>query len=198
MTQAITPRSPSVEISYEAYLTLPMTRQPTEVIEGVLVVMNPPTTSHQIILGNLNWMIRGYVSTHDLGVVLLSPLDLVIRKRPKLKVRQPDLMFFSDAKAGYRIRSEQARFKAELPVPALAVEVLSPEQIERTMAGKLADYAEHGIDEVWFVDQDQRSIRVLNLDGPSYRLTREYREGDRLASNVIAGLDLDLTSGFEL
>ena len=175
---------------------MPETNQPTEVVDGVVVIMPGPTFLHQMIAGNLYLLIRGFVQQHDLGLAFGNPIDLIIRKLPKLRVRQPDLSFFSNARAGFLATSDPNRLFAEAIAPSLVVEILSPGQNETTLAEKLADYASIAVDEVWFVDQVGRSIRVLARDGGAYRLAGDFSSQDRLISAVLPGLDLDVAATF--
>ncbi len=185
------------EISFDDYMAMPVSRLPTEVIDGVLIVMPTPTYRHQRILMKILRPLDEQISQLRLGVVIPSPADLVIRKLPKLRVRQPDIMFFSDIKASFVVNDDPNRIFNECLAPDLAVEVLSPGQNERTLADKLADYASIAIDEVWFVDQDLSEIRVLVLDGSDYRLSGAFGIGDRLVSTVLPELDLAISAVFE-
>ena len=125
---------------------------------------------------------------------------MIIRKLPKLSVRQPDLFYFSNAKAGFDTetwidRVQEASHAGTLS-PALVIEVLSPGENERTLPGKLADYASIEIDEVWFADQEAKSIRVLVRDGGGYRLAGEYGTGAVVLSTVLSGIRLQVATLF--
>ena len=196
MTRAISPRAASKEVSYEDFMAMPETNQHVEVVDGVIIVMPSATFQHQDSELNLAFILRQHVKREDLGLVLVAPADIIIRKTPKLRVRQPDVMFFSNARAGFRTSSEPGRVQKEGIAPDLAVEILSPGQNERTLADKLSDYASIGVDEVWFADQESRTIRVLALDGGGYRVSGDFGIGETLVSAVLPGLNLDVAAVF--
>lgn len=194
MSRATKPSAPTAEISYEEYMAMPESNRPVEVIDGVLFDMPTPTIPHQIVIKKLTRRLDDACEAY--GLVVQSPSDVFIRMRPKLRVRQPDLMVYLDDRCGFHAADDGTRITAERIPPSVAIEVLSPGQSERTLADKLRDYASIGILEVWFADRKTRSIRVLGLDGDGYRLVNEYSIGDRVISAVLPGLDLPVASIF--
>lgn len=196
MSRATTPSAPPAEVSYDDYMAMPESTLSVEVVDGVLIDMPTPSYSHQDVQLAIAVPLRAHVRANGLGLIVVSPADLVIRRKPKLRIRQPDVMFFSDARSGFDCAADPNRLQAESVAPEIAVEVLFPGQNERTLAEKLRDYASINVLEVWFADQLTRSIRVLRPDGESYMLEREYRSGDRLTSPNLPGLDLPVASIF--
>src|SRR5690242_6112634 len=89
------PKLKSREITFEKYLRMEPTNLRHDIIDGVMVMSPAPNNQHQIDLSNLNDLVKDHVRQHDLGRVLFAPLDLIIRKLPKLTTRQPDLAFLS-------------------------------------------------------------------------------------------------------
>lgn len=187
--------SSTFEVTYDDYMAMPECNQHVEIVDGVIFVMGGPTVRHQRVVFNLLMALSSPLRLGERGVLLMAPCDVIIRKKPKLRVRQPDLMFFDNATAGFDTRVELDRLQEAIYdctlAPLLVAEVLSPGQNERTLAGKLADYASIEIEEVWFVDQDAKSVRVLVRDGSIYRSSGEFHAGDRIASNVLPGMELD-------
>ena len=185
-----------VEVTYDEYMAMPESNRHVEVVDGVIFVMAGAAFEHQEVVVNLLIELKPQIKRADLGLLLTAPADVIIRKRPKLRVRQPDLMFFSNARAGFPAGSDPARVQAEGIAPDLAVKVLSPGQDETTLADKLADYASILVDEVWFADQATKTVRVLSLDEGVYRHSGEFGMGDRVASAVLPGIDLDVSAIF--
>ena len=190
MSLASTPKAAVARISYEEFLAMPETNAPTEVVDGVVVTMPAPRFKHQKIQERLGRRIEDHARERDIGTVIFPPADVIIRTHPRLQVRQPDLAFYLDARAGFRVLDDLDRLQDEAIAPSLVVEILSPGQNETTLAEKLADYASIAVDEVWFVDQVGRSIRVLARDGGACRLTGEFSSADRVISTVLPGIDL--------
>ncbi|MDB5352329.1 MAG: hypothetical protein JWN86_3576 [Planctomycetota bacterium] len=197
MTRATTtPKRATKEVTYEEYMAMPETNQFVEVVDGVIVEMAGPTVVHQVVSGRIYRKVDRYVEDRDLGLVIMGPADVLIRELPKLRIRQPDVMFFSDERAGFRVTGDPDRVTHDRISPSLAVEVLSPGQNERTLADKLADYASIQVEEVWFADQETRTIRVLAREGGGYRPSGEFGIGDRVVSAVLPGIDLDVAAVF--
>jgi Uma2 family endonuclease len=79
------------EWTVDDYLLLGETNTPCQLINGELIMSPSPPPRHQIVLSNLNDVIKSYSNKVD-GLVLFSPLDLHIDNK---NVFQPDLIFLS-------------------------------------------------------------------------------------------------------
>lgn len=188
------------EVTYDDYMAMDETNQHVEIVDGVIHVFKSPTIQHQVVVGNFLTQMIPHLRRERTGLFLHGPCDVVIRKLPKLSVRQPDLFYFSNVTAGFDTetwidRVQEASHAGTLS-PALVIEVLSPGENERTLAGKLADYASIEINEVWFADQEAKSICVLVREGAAYRPAGEFQAGDSIVSIILPGLDLDPTAIF--
>ena len=58
-----------------------------------------PTDEHQWLGGVIFRRMSLFVEERELGVVLTAPRDVLIRREP-LRVRQPDILYLSAARAG--------------------------------------------------------------------------------------------------
>ena len=183
------PASDRPELSFDDYLALPECRRRLEVIDGV-IVMSPGTTLwHQDFGFELAVAIRGFVKPRGLGRIVLAPADVLIRRRPKLQVRQPDLYFIAAAKlAG--LDPERVSV-LEVP-PDLVVEIRSGSERPKLWAEKLADYASIGVTEVWRVHQKPHSIEAMELRDGQYARLRTFGREDILTSVVLPGLAIPL------
>lgn len=179
-------------LTYEEYLDTPTTNLRYEIIDGVVTMSPSGTSDHQWLVGEIYTRLYQYVREHRLGVVIIAPMDVVIRQTPQLKTRQPDVFYLSAERTGIRGRRGLRRLQRIDVVPELAVEILSPDETRTTQAGKLADYAEIGIPEVWLVSPEAETIEVLQLTEGSYRRAGLYGAGDRVASPVLPGLILEI------
>lgn len=192
--------SSTFEVDYDTFMAMPETNQHVEVVDGVIHVMAGATFEHQEVVMNLVMQLRPSIRRLNLGLLVLAPADVIIRKRPKPRVRQPDVLFFSSARAGFDAAAAPGRVQAAKQdgnlSPDLVIEVLPPGQSEMTLAEKLADYASILVDEVWFADQDARTIRVLAREGEGYRPAGEFGRGKRVVSAVLPGLDLAVDTVF--
>ncbi len=124
--------------SEEEYLAL-NTNHLVEFTDGHLEVLPMPTTSHQIVVAFLFEALKGFVSKHNLGLVLFAALK--IRIRPN-KHREPDVLFVSHEHEHFI--GEQYWTGADL-----VMEVVSEDDPEHDWVNKRLDYAEAGIPEYW-------------------------------------------------
>jgi Uma2 family endonuclease len=193
MTRATQNPPTSSTLTFEEYLVLPETSRRQEVIDGVVVMSPTPTGEHQWIVGNLYRGLFAVVEGQRLGTVLLAPLDVLIRKQPKLRTRQPDLMFFSDARAR---REELKRTRIVEVGPDLVIEIRSEGETESRWAEKLADYTSIAVSEVWRVDPDAGAVEVLTLVAGHYEQAGRYGSSDAVRSPLLPGLALPVASIF--
>lgn len=190
MTRATKSATAPAEITYEAYQAMPVEKRRCEVVDGVLTIMPSPRFTHQRIQGHLGRGLEDFAEAHDLGIVILAPADIIIRKRPKLRVRQPDVLYFSNARAGFRVASDLDRLQDEGIAPDLVVEIASPNDRPGAWADKLADYASILVPEVWRVVPEARAIEVLALRAGRYERAGLFGQADQVSSSVLPGLAL--------
>jgi Uma2 family endonuclease len=168
--------------TYEEYYQL-HDDQRYEISEGKLLMAPAPDTGHQTWVGTLFSLLDRYVREHQLGKVLVSPLDVVLD--PENTV-QPDLIFV--AAANEKIVQRRAVFGT----PDLLVEIVSPSSIRRDRYEKKALYARFGVKEYWIGDPANKSLEILTLKASQYELFSEAAEQGKLKSLILAGLEFDL------
>jgi Uma2 family endonuclease len=174
------------KLTYEAFLTLPETKQRYEVIEGEMFLMSPgPTPEHQRIVLNLSLQLAPFVREHQLGELFIAPLDVLITRTP-LQVRQPDVLFVSNAHLDI-IGPQQIEGG-----PDLVVEILSPANTRAAMDAKLHDYWRVGVQECWLISPEARTIEVLQRGVEHFERSGLYGLGDMLASRILPDLSLRL------
>lgn len=128
-----------------------------EYTDGVLEPLPLPTRSHQLILAYLYEQFVAAVRPIG-GLVLFAALRLQIRPG---KFREPDLLLLRDERDP---RNQEAYWLGA----DLVVEIVSPDNPERDLITKRADYAEARIPEYWIVDPQTTTITVLALHGTAY------------------------------
>ncbi len=157
-----------------------------ELVDGVLVekVMGYRESSLTVWLVTL---LQNFLTEHDLGN--LAGPDGTMRLMPRL-VRIPDVSFVRWERLPNRELPD-----APIPdlVPDLAVEVLSESNTRGEMARKLKEYFLAGVKLVWFVEPDDRTVRVFTAPDRSVTLT----EADTLdGGDVLPGLALPVKQVF--
>jgi Uma2 family endonuclease len=151
-----------------------------ELVRGEVIESPSPTKIHGVVSGvvSLNvgfWLLtyarqirRGYVTTNDAGTLLERDPDTV---------RGPDVAYFTDAR---RFQDLHPKY-GESP-PILAVEVLSPDDRVSRVLQKVDDYIDNGVQMVWLVDPDDRTVRIYRPGRPPQTLSadQEIDGGDAL------------------
>ena len=175
------------KLTYTDYLTTPEDER-YELLNGELIMAPAPLTDHQYVLGNLYLAVRLFVDAGDLGVVYISPTDVMLSD---VDVVQPDLLFVSHARA-HIITRENIQ-----GAPDLVVEVLSSSTATRDETVKRTLYARCGVKEYWLVDPDTRTVRVLLLDRHHFEEVGIYRSGQTVHSPILEGLAFDVADLFK-
>ncbi|MBI3326792.1 MAG: Uma2 family endonuclease, partial [Nitrospinae bacterium] len=162
---------------------------------GELIMAPAPLPTHQWILGNLYRTLYNFATLHRLGVVLMAPLDIVIRREP-LRTRQPDILYLSAERSGIT-GGAQLRGMQLLPqAPDLAIEILSPSNYRRGIADKLEDYRTIGVRECWIVSPEAQTVEVVRLSPGGTEVVEIFGTGMTIRSEVLEGFTLPVEEVF--
>jgi len=150
-------------VSLEDYLAWASHRpdaEQYEVVDGQPVMSPSPHGMHQLVLSRLSAALRDVCPAgHE---VIQAPWDWLLWERPRLQIRQPDLLV---------VPRELLNYPRLLRAPLLAVEVLSAASLERDVVAKLRDYGRAGLDHYWVVDPDAPQIAVYGRRSDTLVLT---------------------------
>lgn len=146
-------------LTYDDYAAMPDDGRRYELIEGELHVMPSPGTRHQMVLGNLIMLIDDHVRANGLGIVMLSPFDVILSANT---VPQPDIIYIDRERE--RLLSQRALEGA----PTLAVEILLPGREDHDLVLKRRIYREYGIPHYWIVDFMRKTLEGLVLVRDDY------------------------------
>ncbi len=142
-----------------------------ELVRGEVIELPLPMKRHGTICmntGSMLWVYtrqrgKGYVTANDAGVILERDPDTV---------RGPDIALYEDAQTFAELHPKYG----EIP-PRLAVEVLSPNDRADRMMRKVSDYLRSGVDMVWVIDPEARTVTV-HRPGKGQRVYEEHEELD--------------------
>ena len=145
-------------LTAEELLGLEMPGKTVELVRGVLVVKEPPSTHHGRVAARLTYLLADYVYRHDLGVVI-QDAGFKIESGPDT-VRAPDVSFVSRSRVGDIPSSGYAPF-----APDLAAEIVSPGDRPGELLAKVGQWLDAGCKLVWVIDPIRPQARVYRDDG---------------------------------
>ena len=157
-----------------------------EFTDGYVQELPMPTFTHQAVLAFLYRLFHAYLDPRG-GVVMFSALRMRIREG---KFREPDLLLFRD-------RSDSRCQDRYWLGADLVAEVVGPDDPDRDLVEKRADYAEARIPEYWIVDPRDETITVLVLQGDAYVEHGMYSSGDSAASPLLDGFAAAVAAVFD-
>ena len=173
--------------SDEQYLWLTdHTRRLVEFTDGRVEELPMSTVLHQAIVLFLTRLFDACLEPRG-GFVLFAGLRVRIRAG---KFREPDL-------AALRDRSDPRNQNRFWLGADFVAEVVSPDDPNRDLVEKRADYAEAGIPEYWIVDLRFERVTVLTLTGGAYAEHGVFSRGDTATSPLLDGFAVDVTALFD-
>jgi Uma2 family endonuclease len=136
--------------------------QKADLIDGVIYVASPDNTDAGDLFGWLFNLLYLYIRRKDLGKLYALRIAFRVNERNS---PEPDLAF---------VRKDREHLIERGFVngpPDLAVEIVSPDSVERDYEQKRKQYQQAGVPEYWIIDEMDRSVTLLRLAA-----TKKYRE----------------------
>lgn len=128
-----------------------------EVVNGVVVEKKVSALANWIA-NELSMILGSYVRAKKLGTTF-SEAVFILDVTADLR-RRPDLAFVSTTRWPFgKIPPAQGDWKIS---PDLAVEIASPPNTFSELLGKVREYFEHGVAEVWLVVPEERVVYVYH------------------------------------
>ncbi|MCI0456202.1 MAG: Uma2 family endonuclease [Gemmataceae bacterium] len=141
--------------TYDDFRVLVKDGQKADLIDGVIYMASPDNTDANRINAWLCALILLFVQKKKLGEVYFSR---VACRFDEYNAPEPDILF---------VRKERAEVIKRGGIeghPDLAVEIVSPDSVERDYEKKRQKYEEAGIPEYWIVDELEGKVTLLALD----------------------------------
>ena len=154
-------------MSYQEFLDWADEDTLAEWVEGEVVMVSPASKWHQDIADFLTSVLRMFVESRQLGVVLSAPFQMKLENG-----REPDLLFIASDHLD-RLRETYLDGPADL-----IVEIVSPESVGRDRGEKFYEYEAGGVPEYWLIDPQREWAEFYQLEGSRYRLTFEGQDGE--------------------
>ncbi|MFN7792357.1 MAG: Uma2 family endonuclease [Cyclobacteriaceae bacterium] len=173
------------EWTVEDFLRLEESNLPCELINGELFMSPAPNFTHQVVLSNLNDILKGHARTIG-AIVAFSPVDVYLDNK---NVFQPDLLLVK--KENLAIITERGLQGA----PDLAVEIISPSNAFKDRNHKRRLYQKFGVKEYWIIDPGNRTLEIYDFSSEETPILYLVGEGE-VTSNLLPGLSFSFADLF--
>ncbi|WRH67233.1 MAG: Uma2 family endonuclease [Planktothrix sp. GU0601_MAG3] len=161
-----------------------------ELEDGELILMNPPTGRHALVIYNLNNAFVAEINRLSLSWICLQNIGI---RTSINRSRIPDLCIVTREQI-----QEKLDVSAVLESPAiLAIEMVSPESKIRDYRYKRSEYSVVGIPEYWIIDPSEQKITILQLVEGLYE-EQSYQGNQRIISLIFPELNLTPEQIFNL
>jgi Uma2 family endonuclease len=160
---------------------------PCELIDGEVVKLTPTGAVHGQIETSLSLELGLFVRERNLGWVLGGEVGLYTRRNPD-RVRGADVVVLSHRAA------PEGPSKGFLEVaPEVVVEIMSPADTWQAVQEKLEEYLAIGVEQVWIVEPENRSLSVYRSATEIWR----YSGDDSVSGEgLLAGFEISLKDLF--
>jgi Uma2 family endonuclease len=156
-----------------------------ELICGDVVNMPPPSQTDAIIRSNVLEAFFPYLRANDaLGLKALSRTAFVVSAN-SVFVPGVALLPLSRLNPGRQTYLQGA--------PDLAIEVMSPTDLEVHLRRKIGAYLDHGSKSVWVVYPDARSVMIYHTDS-----IREFKGDQHITDALLPGFSTPVAAFFDL
>ncbi|MDR0927844.1 MAG: Uma2 family endonuclease [Ignavibacteria bacterium] len=182
--------------SFADYLTW-LDDKRRELVNGFIMLMAGPSTSHSVASSNLHYYFKHYIKKHKGHCsVHHAPFDVRLPKNGEkddkdiYTVVQPDVCIICDL--------SKLEERGCLGAPDFIAEVISPSNITYDTRVKYNLYQSAGVKEYWIVEPKNKfvEVNVLQDDGKYGDPIIFVEEGD-VAVTTLPGLTISLSDIFE-
>lgn len=164
-----------------------------ELIEGEAVMMAPPSTSHQLISGELFRQLANFLEGKKCRAI---PAPFAVRlfegendvPSDVQTVVEPDISVICDTN---KLDAHGCK-----GAPDMVIEILSPSTRRHDRMVKLNLYQRAGVREYWIVSAGEQTVEVLLLEGGRFTPCGFYEKNDIAKVNVLEGCFLELSKVF--
>jgi Uma2 family endonuclease len=162
--------------NFEDFCEMVREDQKADLIDGVIYMASPENPDANKLFLWLASIMNIYARKKKLGEVYGSRVAF---KLDEEHGPEPDIAFILTEHLD-RVKRGRVEGPADL-----AVEIVSPESVERDYDHKRELYEEHGIPEYWIIDEMEETVTLLRLKRGKYREVRPKKGA--LHSEVLSG-----------
>ena len=167
-------------IGFDDFCVLVKDGQKADLIDGVIYMASPDNTDANDLNGWLLVLMRTYARRKDLGKVYVSRVAFRLDDK---NGPEPDVGFLRKDRLHLVKRG-----RVEGP-PDLALEIVSPDSVDRDYGKKRDQYERFGVPEYWIIDEVEERVTLLRLQ-PNGRYREVRPKKGVLYSEVLPGFYL--------
>ncbi len=168
------------EVTFEEFCRTVREDQKADLLDGVIYLASPETTVTNDLFCWLFTLIGGFAEEKDLGKVFGQRVALRLNDH---NGPEPDIAFIKKENSR-RIQRGHIRGPADI-----AIEIVTPDSVERDYEKKRQKYEEAGVTEYWIVDEELERITLLRLGANGKYREVKARSGE-FRSEVLPGFRL--------
>jgi Uma2 family endonuclease len=163
--------------TFDDFCVLVRDKQKADLLDGVIYMASPDNLDANRLNLWLGGLVDDYATLRDLGEVFVSRVAF---RLDDFSAPEPDIGFVLKERLHLKRRGF---FQG---APDLAMEIVSPDSIERDYLEKKESYARFGVLEYWIIDEIKRQVRLFR--GGRHGKYREIRtKGGIFHSEVLQG-----------
>ena len=163
--------------TYDDFCALVREDQKADLIDGVIYMASPENTDANELFVWLVGLIADFTDYHDLGKVYGSRVAVRLDRK---NAPEPDIVFVHK---NHLARVERGGIAGPCD---LAVEIVSPDSVERDYETKRKQYERYGILEYWIIDEELEKVTLYRLGSNKKYREIKPRKGE-LRSEVLTG-----------
>ncbi|MEX2117966.1 MAG: Uma2 family endonuclease [Pirellulales bacterium] len=171
----------SGQYTFDDFLVLIKEHEKADLLDGVIYMASPESTDDNRLGGWLYKLMGNFADELDLGEVFVTRVAFRITEK---RGPEPDVAFV----AKRRLRLVQRGF-VDGP-PDIAVEIVSPDSVERDYVVKRHVYEKAGVREYWIIDPGKQAATFLRRQRGKFQPM--VVRGSVFESKVLPGLRFDV------
>ncbi|HLN31010.1 MAG TPA: Uma2 family endonuclease [Gemmataceae bacterium] len=163
--------------TFQDFCVLVRDDQKADLIDGIIYMASPENTNANALFVWLTILLGSYIESLDLGQLFGSRVAFRLSNKES---PEPDLAVVLKK----RLHLIEGGFVNGRP--DLAIEIVSPESVERDYVKKRRQYQKAGVPEYWIIDETEEKVTLLRL-GSDGKYREERVRGGVLRSQVLPG-----------
>lgn len=160
-------------LTYREFVRVTNPDDSCELVRGEVIEMSPGGLDHGRSSARIVFALDAWARSSKLGRTFTNEVGLITERNPD-SVRGADVVYYSYERLP---RVPEHRTFSAVP-PNLVVEVIGRGQSWAMLVEKGAEYLRMGVDRVWLVDADHRTVHVLSKDEPPREYTHDATISD--------------------